>query len=596
MQMTNLVMEVNLIQGSDDWIKHRRGCFNASELGVAMGIDKNVIRRELQRVYATGTEIEYSRYVKEVVFANGHEAEDKIRPLVASDFDTEFQPKVLMLEGLTPIPLSVSLDGLCAFGDYNLEVKQYNQELFESVKNGVVPEDRMPQLQQQLMLSPAKKTIFAISNEAMDGYIHTIVEPDEDFISRIPAIWQKFWDGVQNFTEFETFDLVPKSASEVTTPEFAINGGALSIRSNIAAWNNGILSRYNSLPVNIEIDSFPQFKETKDILDAGAKLLKIRIKELEKQAEPLLELLKQYKEIQRDLSSKASGIDNRMTEFRREQRMVHVNKASIAYADLKAKLISEIPNGFTLFSEPSLPDFYAACNRCKNHDSVASAVEAALDTANIELAEWQKNIIEKNQLINALNSDFNFDFKLINAHSALTNQGLTDQFKQQKQAQIDALELKKLREKQEQEKAEREASEKLKAEQAEARKLAQETKPDLTACSSLCSPVDEPCLITESGDCDAKAVTDKPVSETKPKLIPNRDALILVVSDSMQVDKITAEAWLLAAFKGETAESLHKQAIDSHDRAAHADRSADYNSGMATANKYYALSKALKAA
>ena len=108
----------------------------------------------------------------------------------------------------------------------------------------------------------------------------------------------------------------------------------------------------------------------------------------------------------------------------------------------------------------------------------------------------------------------------------------------------------------------------------------------------MCAPVDEPCLITESGDCDAKAVTDKPVSEAK--LIPNREALILVVSDSMQVDKITAEAWLLAAFKGETAESLHKQAIDSHDRAAHTDSNAVYKSEMATANKYYALAKALK--
>jgi hypothetical protein len=110
-------------------------------------------------------------------------------------------------------------------------------------------------------------------------------------------------------------------------------------------------------------------------------------------------------------------------------------------------------------------------------------------------------------------------------------------------------------------------------------------------CSSLCA-TDEPCLITKSGDCDAKAVTDKPVSEAKP--IPNRDALILVVSDSMQVDKITAEAWLLAAFTGATAESLHKQACDYHESAAHADRSADYNSGMAIANKYYALAKALK--
>lgn len=98
-------------------------------------------------------------------------------------------------------------------------------------------------------------------------------------------------------------------------------------------------------------------------------------------------------------------------------------------------------------------------------------------------------------------------------------------------------------------------------------------------------------------------VTDKPVGEIAKqvvetlqktsKLKPNREALILVVADSMQVDKITAEAWLLAAFNGETAESLHKKGVDSHDRAAHTDNNAVYKSEMAVANKYYAMAKAL---
>jgi predicted phage-related endonuclease len=544
--------------------------------------------------------------VKEVVFANGHEAEDRIRPLVARDFDTEFQPKVFMLEGLTPLPLSVSLDGLCAFGDYNLEVKQFNQELFESVKNGVVPEDRMPQLQQQLMLSPAKQTIFAVSNEAMNGYVHVIVNPDDEFIYRIPAIWQGFWDGVQNFTEFETFDLVPKSASEVTTPEFAINGGALSIRSNITAWNNGILSRYNSLPVNIEADSFPQFKETKDILDAGAKLLKIRIKELEKQAEPLIELIKQYKSIQKDLSSKASSIDGQMSDFRRAQRMIHVNKAGEEYFSLQKDLSESIPNNYFKFALPLSPDFYGACNRCQNNDSVASAVESALDAAKIELKEWHENVISKNQLIDSLqDANFKIVFVWIEPYSKLTNEELEAEFNRQKQRKIDAAELQKLREKQQAEqleqariaaeekaKAEREAAEKLKADIASAvEKLEQEAKPIEQPAEQAQQPI------------KLVPVADKPVGEIAKqvaetiqktsKLKPNREALILVVADSMQVDKITAEAWLLAAFTGATAESLHKQACDYHESAAHADKNADYKSEMAVANKYYALAKAL---
>lgn len=601
MQIINsdLVVEVNLVQGSDDWIKYRRGCFNASELGVAMGIDKNVIRRELQRVYATGTEIEYSRYVKEVVFAGGHEAEEKIRPLVANDFDTEFKPKVFMLEGLTPLPLSVSLDGLCAFGDYNLEVKQFNQELYESVKNGIVPDDRMPQLQQQLMLSPAKQTIFAVSNETMDGYVHLIVNPDDEFIGRIPAIWDGFWQGVQGFTEFEEVSLVPKSASEVTTPEFKINGGGLVIKSNINSWHNGIMSRYAALPVNLENDSFPAFKEVKDIFDAGSKLLRIRIKELEEQAEPLLELIKQYKSIQKDLSSKASSIDSQMSDFRRAQRMIHVNKAGEEYSALKSELSKSIPDNYYWFTMPDDPDFYAACNRCKNHDSVASAVESALDVAKIELREWAENVVSKNQLIEELqDKDFLIAFAWIQSYSKLSCEELTEEFNRQKQAKIDAIELQKLREKQQAEqleqariaaeekaKAEREAAEKLKAEQAEKERIEQQAKP----VEQPAEPVQQPVKLAP--------VVETPVAEIAqeaPKMIPNREALILVVADSMQVSKTTAEAWLLAAFKGETAESLNKQARDYHESAAHADKNADYKREMAWANKYYEMAKVLE--
>ena len=559
MEIKNSVVEVNLVQGSDEWIKYRRGCFNASELGVAMGIDKNVIRRDLQRVYATGTEIEYSRFVKEVVFAGGHEAEEKIRPLVAADFDTEFNPKVFMLEGLTAIPLSVSLDGLCAFGDYNLEIKQFNQELFESVKNGIVPDDRMPQLQQQLMLSPANKTIFAVSNETMDGYVYTIVDPDPDFIADIPMIWQGFWDGVQNFTEFETFDLVPKSASEVTTPEFAINGGSLSIRSNIGAWNNGILSRHNALPVNVEADTFPLFKETKDILDAGAKLLKIRIKELEKQAEPMLELLKQYKEIQRDLSSKASGLEGKMSDFRREQRMIRVNKAALDYVDLSAKLISEIPHEFYFFKQPCTPDFYAACSRCKNHESVASAVEAALDAAKIELMNWFNNVISKNKLIESLQDKyFRIDFAWSESFATFSDDQLTAEFNRQKQAKIDAIELQKLRRKQAEEAAKAaEIVQEVAIEQAQKKELTPEPTPTPAALRETADKIAQPAEYADRAEdrnrelaraAELKRQADE--LEAVQNVKPNRNDLITVIADDYRVSYDIAEKWLIAEFGG----------------------------------------------
>lgn len=541
MQIINsdLVVEVNLVQGSDDWIKYRRGCFNASELGVAMGIDKNVIRRDLQRVYATGTEIEYSRYVKEVVFAGGHEAEEKIRPLVANDFDTEFKPKVFMLEGLTPLPLSVSLDGLCAFGDYNLEVKQFNQELYESVKNGIVPDDRMPQLQQQLMLSPAKQTIFAVSNETMDGYVHLIVNPDDEFIGRIPAIWDGFWQGVQGFTEFEEVSLVPKSASEVTTPEFKINGGGLVIKSNINSWHNGIMSRYAALPVNLENDSFPAFKEVKDIFDAGSKLLRIRIKELEEQAEPLLELIKQYKSIQKDLSSKASSIDSQMSDFRRAQRMIHVNKAGEEYSDLKSELSKSIPDNYYRFTMPDDPDFYAACNRCKNHDSVASAVESALDVAKIELREWAENVISKNQLIESLQKDFLIAFAWIQSYSKLSCEELTEEFNRQKQAKIDAIELQKLREKQQAEQLEKAriaAEEKAKAEREAAEKLKTKQQPVKPQ-----NPIDNPVDLV-----DEKESLETTIVSEKPKL--NRMGIISVISAHYGVSFDDVEDYLKQEF------------------------------------------------
>lgn len=385
--MTRNVIELHYEQGSPEWLANRRTTFNASELAAAMGIHPNIIRNELIRLYARGTEIEYSDYVKNVIFPNGHRVEKIIRVLAEKNFDEDFIPKVFALDG----KYSCSLDGQTIIGDRNLEIKQYAKELYESVANGILPDHHKPQVQQGLWITGAELTIFAVSSEDEQSFVSMEVFPDHAFIDTIPRIWAKFKEDYENYTDIEQVSFLSDVEKDDRLPVVKLSSGGISVASNIKAWFSVKKQAFEKLPEIIDAESIGEFQTTKDNFEVALPLIQHLRKGLEENAKPLVDVIDELISIEKYLKKCVSHCSNTLTEFRRSIRQKACDEATEdfwAYVEQKNQ-------GFPVRIDVLVPDFMACCNRTKNHDSLGSAIGAELMNAKIEVDKIAEVLHEK---------------------------------------------------------------------------------------------------------------------------------------------------------------------------------------------------------
>lgn len=384
--MTNVV-ELHAEQGSPEWLAIRRKTFNASELAAAMNIHPNIIRNELIRLYACGTEIEYSDYVKNVIFPNGHRVEKIIRVLVEKHFDEDFIPKFFVLDG----KYACSLDGQSIMGDTNLEIKQFNKELYESVASGILPDHHKPQVQQGLWITGAERTIFAVSSEDEQSFVSMTVLPDPEFFDTIPRIWTKFAEDVENYTDIEQVSFLSEVEKDTRLPVVKLSSGGISVASNIKAWFSLKKQAFEKLPATINNESIGEFQTTKDNFEEALPLIQHLRKGLEENAKPIVDVIEELISIEKYLKKGVSHCTNTLTEFRKSIRQEACNKATeefLAYVEEKNQAL-------LVRIEVQVPDFMACCNRTKNHDSLNSAIGAELANAKIQVDKIEEVLSEK---------------------------------------------------------------------------------------------------------------------------------------------------------------------------------------------------------
>ncbi len=381
------VIELNFEQGSPEWLANRRTTFNASELAAAMNIHPNIGRNDLLRVYATGTEIEYSDYVKNVIFPNGHRVEQIIRPIVERELADDFIPKVFVLDG----KYSCSLDGQNIIGDTNLEIKQYEKDLYESVYNGILPDHHKPQVQQGLWITGAERAVFAVSSEDEQSFAHVIVEPDPEFFDTIPRIWEKFAEDVENYTDIEQVSFLSEVEKDNRLPVVKLSSGGISVASNIKTWFSVKKQAFEKLPATINADTIGEFQTTKDNFEEALPLIQHLRKGLEENAKPLVDVIAELVSIEKYLKKGVSHCTNTLTEFRRSIRQEACDKATADFFAYVAEKNQALPIQIYI----QTPDFMACCNRTKNHDSLSSAIGAELANAKITVDKIAEDLCKK---------------------------------------------------------------------------------------------------------------------------------------------------------------------------------------------------------
>ena len=185
----------NLLQGSKEWLNHRRKHFNASDAPVMMGCSPYKTRTQLLYELHTGITPTIDEMTQRR-FDDGHRFEALARPLAENILGEDLYP-VTGTKGR----YSASFDGLTIDGSTGFEHKTLNNELLAAIRgkggsaNDFLPLAYQVQMEHQCMVSGASRILFMASKwdgDALADERHCWYTADPKLRANIIASWDQF--------------------------------------------------------------------------------------------------------------------------------------------------------------------------------------------------------------------------------------------------------------------------------------------------------------------------------------------------------------------------------------------------------------------
>lgn len=390
----------NLIQGSDEWAAFRLSSHGASEAAAMLGLSKLTTRSELLRVKHTGDPKEFSDWVQENILDYGHEVEALARPLVEQMIGEDLYPVTCSNEDAGG-HLSASCDGLTMAGNTAFEHKQWNEELAASVTAGVVPDSHMPQCQQVMMITGAKRVIFTVSDGTPANFVSTEVWPDAAWFERIVDGWAQFDRDLLNYVLPEPQPMLVGEAVQALPAVSVQISGEIAVRENFAKFEQALRHFLENKLIRepqtdqdfVDLDQqIKAMKKAEETLDAAESMMLAQIASVDqakRQKDMLLKLV-------RDNRLMAEKLFESEKARRRAEKIEAARKAFTAHV---AELQREI-TGLRL--DVVMPDFAGAIKGLKTISSIDDKLATALANGKIiadrQAADFRKKLawIEEN--------------------------------------------------------------------------------------------------------------------------------------------------------------------------------------------------------
>lgn len=397
-------MEVqNLVQGTDAWHQFRFQHFGASEAAAMLGLSDKVKRTELLHMKHTGTAKEFSDWVQTRILDYGHEVEALARPIVEEQIGEDLYP-VTRSDG----KISASCDGLTMSEELAWEHKQWNEVLAALVAAGTVPDTHMPQCQQVLMVTKAKKLIFTVSDGTPDKMVSTEVLPSQEWFDRIRAGWAQF---EKDLASYEHVEYAEKPAADtiMQLPALAVQIRGEVVLSNLPEFKAAAIRFIGSIKTELETDEdFSNADATVKFCEAAEKNLELTKAAALGQTASIDELMKTIDFIQSELRTKRLVLDKLVKSKKTEIKENALVAARDAYRDYIESLEAEI-KPVRLNIQPG-PDFVGAAKNKRTLASLHDAVDTELANAKIAADAVAKNIRTKLAWYNASANDYEFLF------------------------------------------------------------------------------------------------------------------------------------------------------------------------------------------
>lgn len=252
---------LSVVSNTPEWMAVRALHDTASEAPAAHGKSKYTSRSDLMKQKATGLTPEVDG-AKQALFNRGHEAEAGARSLAEAILDSELYPVTATLT-VDGIDLLASLDGATMDEEIIWEHKLFSEKLAADVRAGTLDPHYTLQLDQQLLVSGAKKCLFMTSDGTADKMAWCWYESSPEKFAALVAGWKQFRADLAGY-------IAPAVDAEVightpeTLPALRIEVTGMVTASNLADYKAHALAVFDG--INRELKTDQQFADAEKVV------------------------------------------------------------------------------------------------------------------------------------------------------------------------------------------------------------------------------------------------------------------------------------------------------------------------------------------
>lgn len=368
-------------QGSPEWRALRVGRFCASDAAAMMGCGRTKKRNELLAEQHSGISKDVSSFVEERVFAPGHAAEAAYRPIAEAEIGDQLFP-VTITADVDGLPLLVSMDGLTMDDAQAFEHKFLNQEIVEHIKaHGEPPLDYIWQLEQQLLLSGAEKTLFVTSNGTSDGAVSCWYISHPERRIALLAGWRQFAVDLAAFQPQPTAEPKPIGNTPQSLPALRVEIQGKVTASNLADFKSQALMAIGSINRDLKTDQdFADAESAIKWCDDVEDRLKATREHILSQAEDIYNALKTLDEV----DGASSGVRiflSKLVKSRKDELRAEIVAGGTSALSKHIQALNADLGARYLLTVPT--DFGGSIKSLRTLSSIRNAVDSELARAKI---------------------------------------------------------------------------------------------------------------------------------------------------------------------------------------------------------------------
>lgn len=518
----------DIIIGSPEWID----LDSASEVPAMLGLSSYTSRTELLTLKKTGIAKEVDS-ATQARFDKGHAVEALARPIIEKLIDDDLYPVSGSVE-IDGLELYSSFDGLTISETIVFEHKLMNAKLKQYLAKDLIPEEYIPQLEQQLLVSGAKEAIFVASDGTEENMLYAWYESD-------PELRQKIIDGWKQFNkDLKTFDVPDPEvkpegiSSKLPVLSYKVTGQLIT--SNI---NECINITRNLAKAEMEIiPSSDQGFADKEALIKSVKEtranLKLRVSSAENEFISFSEFASAAREMDKILQ-KLQSHSEKVVKSEKESIKIKITQDAQNASVAHLRELNKELNGIMIPLVKT--DFLGAIKGKRNLTSMRDAVDTELARVKIEADSMAKLI--RSNLAQYKNKAIDHKFLFNDLQGFITNDPVSfaaivdSRITKHKEAEKIRLEQERERIRiEEQRKAEHEAQVKLDAERKairkEERKKAQEVEEKRIKAESAVIEKQREEINKVSLECAEASKTEHVPEQLKPVLVEQEEETITI--------------------------------------------------------------------